>query len=87
MQKITESCFARWMTILSETPGSLLWLLAGDEDVNQHLQGIAEKVASHRNGSYLRRRSRTRNILPVSASPICFWIRSLMALTPRPRMR
>jgi predicted O-linked N-acetylglucosamine transferase (SPINDLY family) len=43
MQKITESCFARWMTILSQTPGSLLWLLAGDEDVNQHLQAIAEK--------------------------------------------
>ncbi|MEJ8309700.1 glycosyl transferase [Agrobacterium larrymoorei] len=43
MQKITESCFARWMTILSETPGSLLWLLAGDEGVNQRLRVLAEQ--------------------------------------------
>ena len=50
MQKITENCFARWMTILSETPGSLLWLLAGDDDVNQRLRDLAEKsgVASDR---------------------------------------
>ena len=43
MQKITENCFARWMTILSETPGSLLWLLAGDEGVNQRLRELAEQ--------------------------------------------
>lgn len=50
MQKITENCFARWMTILSGTPGSILWLLTGDEDVNQRLREIAEKsgVASER---------------------------------------
>ncbi|MCZ4432898.1 glycosyl transferase [Agrobacterium sp. SOY23] len=50
MQKITENCFARWMTILSQTPGSLLWLLTGDEDVNQRLRDIAEKsgVAAER---------------------------------------
>ncbi|MFK3779997.1 glycosyl transferase [Agrobacterium sp. NPDC089420] len=43
MQKITENCFARWMEILSQTPGSLLWLLTGDEDVNQRLRELAEK--------------------------------------------
>lgn len=43
MQKITENCFARWMTILSQTPGSLLWLLTGDEDVNQRLRDVAER--------------------------------------------
>lgn len=43
MQKITETCFARWMTILSETPGSLLWLLAGDESANQRLRELAEQ--------------------------------------------
>ncbi len=43
MQKITENCFARWMTILSQTPGSLLWLLTGDDDVNQRLRDVAEK--------------------------------------------
>ncbi|WCK04763.1 glycosyl transferase [Agrobacterium tumefaciens] len=50
MQKITENCFTRWMTILSETPGSLLWLLTGDEDVNQRLRDLAERsgVASDR---------------------------------------
>ncbi|OCJ17680.1 glycosyl transferase [Rhizobium sp. AC44/96] len=43
MQKITANCFARWMTILSETPGSVLWLLTGDEDVNQRLRETAER--------------------------------------------
>jgi predicted O-linked N-acetylglucosamine transferase (SPINDLY family) len=43
MQKTTANCFARWMKILSETPGSVLWLLMGDEDVNQRLRMLAEK--------------------------------------------
>jgi len=43
MQKITAPCFARWMAILSATPGSVLWLLTGDEDVNQRLRDIAER--------------------------------------------
>lgn len=42
MQKITANCFDRWMTILKETPGSVLWLLADDEGVNQRLRQIAE---------------------------------------------
>jgi predicted O-linked N-acetylglucosamine transferase (SPINDLY family) len=41
MQKITASCFAHWMTILSATPGSVLWLLTGDENVNQRLRQLA----------------------------------------------
>lgn len=44
MQKITANCFARWMKILSETPGSVLWLLTGDEDVNKRLQDTAAKA-------------------------------------------
>ncbi|WP_313617677.1 glycosyl transferase [Agrobacterium sp.] len=43
MQKITESCFDRWMEILSATPGSVLWLLTGDEPVNQRLRELAQK--------------------------------------------
>ncbi|WP_349437876.1 glycosyl transferase [Pararhizobium sp. A13] len=43
MQKITASCFARWMSILSATPGSVLWLLVGDESVNQRLRQAAEQ--------------------------------------------
>jgi predicted O-linked N-acetylglucosamine transferase (SPINDLY family) len=43
MQKITAGCFARWMSILSATPGSVLWLLVGDESVNQRLRQAAEQ--------------------------------------------
>ncbi|MCM2456158.1 glycosyl transferase [Rhizobium sp. CG4] len=43
MQKITENCFGRWMAILKATPGSVLWLLAGDEPVNQRLRQLAEQ--------------------------------------------
>jgi predicted O-linked N-acetylglucosamine transferase (SPINDLY family) len=42
MQKITANLFGRWMNILSETPGSVLWLLADDDGVNQRLRQIAE---------------------------------------------
>jgi predicted O-linked N-acetylglucosamine transferase (SPINDLY family) len=41
MQKITANCFQRWMTILAATPGSVLWLLAGTDDVNARLQRAA----------------------------------------------
>ncbi|OWV97970.1 hypothetical protein [Rhizobium sp. R693] len=43
MQKITAACFARWMTILCATPGSVLWLLSGGEDVDQRLRQAAEQ--------------------------------------------
>ncbi|MGA1803739.1 glycosyl transferase [Rhizobium sp. HT1-10] len=43
MQKITANCFGRWMTILKETPGSVLWLLADDDGVNRRLREEAEK--------------------------------------------
>jgi predicted O-linked N-acetylglucosamine transferase (SPINDLY family) len=42
-QKTTANCFARWMRILSETPGSVLWLLADDDGINQRLRQAAEK--------------------------------------------
>ena len=50
MQKITAACFARWMTILSAVPDSVLWLLGGDDDVNQRLRQIAAQhgVAAER---------------------------------------
>ncbi|MEB2847498.1 glycosyl transferase [Rhizobiales bacterium RZME27] len=44
MQKITADCFARWMKILEDTPGSLLWLLAGEDEVNKRLLAEAEKA-------------------------------------------
>jgi predicted O-linked N-acetylglucosamine transferase (SPINDLY family) len=43
MQKITQQCFGRWMAILSATPGSLLWLLGGDEEANVRLKQMAEQ--------------------------------------------
>ncbi|MGE7369477.1 glycosyl transferase [Neorhizobium sp. NPDC001467] len=44
MQKITAEVFARWMTILNATPGSLLWLLSGEDEVNRRLLAEAEKA-------------------------------------------
>lgn len=41
MQKLTQNCFTRWMTILAETPGSVLWLLTGDEATNIRLRKAA----------------------------------------------
>lgn len=41
MQKITEACFARWMLILKETPGSILWLLGDKESVHERLRKLA----------------------------------------------
>jgi predicted O-linked N-acetylglucosamine transferase (SPINDLY family) len=42
MQKITEATFGQWMKILKEAPGSVLWLLAGSDDVDQRLRKLAE---------------------------------------------
>jgi predicted O-linked N-acetylglucosamine transferase (SPINDLY family) len=41
MQKITPSCFQRWMAILSATPGSVLWLRTGNDGTNQRLRAAA----------------------------------------------
>jgi predicted O-linked N-acetylglucosamine transferase (SPINDLY family) len=41
MQKITATCFTRWMAILSATPGSVLWLRPGNEGANQRLRAAA----------------------------------------------
>ncbi|PZU90055.1 MAG: glycosyl transferase [Shinella sp.] len=42
MQKITEDTFAQWMKILSTTPGSVLWLLSGNDSADQRLRKSAE---------------------------------------------
>ena len=44
MQKITANCFARWMAILTATPGSVLWLLVGDDSVNERVKQMAEQA-------------------------------------------
>ncbi|MGF9693105.1 glycosyl transferase [Rhizobium sp. 0TCS1.26] len=44
MQKITPPCFARWMAILTLTPGSVLWLLTGGDDVDQRLRDAAKSA-------------------------------------------
>jgi len=41
MQKLTRNVFTRWMRILKETPGSVLWLLTGTEDTNKRLRDAA----------------------------------------------
>ena len=41
MQKVTPRCFQRWMTILSQVEGSVLWLLTGNDDTNQRLRDAA----------------------------------------------
>jgi predicted O-linked N-acetylglucosamine transferase (SPINDLY family) len=43
MQKITSQMFECWMTILGQVPGSVLWLLGGDDDTNARLRGLAEQ--------------------------------------------
>ncbi|MFT4182227.1 MAG: glycosyl transferase [Rhizobium sp.] len=42
MQKITQESFSHWMKILLATPGSVLWLLTGGDDVDQRLRKAAE---------------------------------------------
>ncbi|MGF0539003.1 glycosyl transferase [Agrobacterium sp. ES01] len=44
MQKITESTFSQWMTILNATPGSVLWILTGGETVDKRLREIAAQA-------------------------------------------
>nr|WP_264597728.1 glycosyl transferase [Rhodoblastus acidophilus] len=44
MQKLTRTVFTRWMAILRETPGSVLWLLTGTPDTNKRLQDAAAAV-------------------------------------------
>ena len=44
MQKITQETFAYWMKILLATPGSVLWLLTGNNDVDQRLRQTAESA-------------------------------------------
>jgi predicted O-linked N-acetylglucosamine transferase (SPINDLY family) len=41
MQKVTANGFARWMNILREVPGSVLWLLSGEAETNKRLQAAA----------------------------------------------
>ena len=41
MQKLTATMFARWMTILREVPGSVLWLLCGDPETEKRLRSAA----------------------------------------------
>ena len=41
MQKITESVFSRWMTILAQVPDSVLWLLSGDAATHERLRAAA----------------------------------------------
>ena len=41
MQKITANGFARFIAILSATPGSVLWLRTGNEGANQRLRDAA----------------------------------------------
>jgi predicted O-linked N-acetylglucosamine transferase (SPINDLY family) len=38
MQKITALTWQRWMTILFQVPGSVLWLLAGTAETNERLR-------------------------------------------------
>jgi predicted O-linked N-acetylglucosamine transferase (SPINDLY family) len=41
MQKITPRTFERWMTILEQVPGSVLWLLSSSNDADERLRKVA----------------------------------------------
>jgi predicted O-linked N-acetylglucosamine transferase (SPINDLY family) len=41
VQKITSQIFECWITILSQVPASVLWLLGGADDTNARLRGLA----------------------------------------------
>lgn len=43
MQKLTAITFERWMTILGNVPGSVLWLLTGNPDTNARLRQRASE--------------------------------------------
>lgn len=42
VHKITQFTWARWMSILKQVPGSVLWLLEGIETTNARLKELAE---------------------------------------------
>ncbi len=44
MQKINASTFDQWMKILMATPGSVLWLLSGNEKADQRLRQLATEA-------------------------------------------
>lgn len=50
VQKITERVFGRWMTILANVPGSVLWLFTGGDETNARLRerAAARGVAPER---------------------------------------
>jgi predicted O-linked N-acetylglucosamine transferase (SPINDLY family) len=41
MQKITPRIFQRWMTIIGQVPGSVLWILSGTTEINDRLRKAA----------------------------------------------
>lgn len=43
-QKITRFTFQRWMAILQQVPGSVLWLLTSTPDTDARLRGYAEQL-------------------------------------------
>ena len=43
VQKITEPVFKAWMTVLSQVPAGVLWLLGGSEPANARLRQLAER--------------------------------------------
>jgi len=43
-QKITRFTFQRWMAILQQVPGSVLWLLTSSPDTDERLRGYAEQL-------------------------------------------
>jgi predicted O-linked N-acetylglucosamine transferase (SPINDLY family) len=42
LHKITRFTFARWLEILEQTPGSVLWLLSGAETAHDRLRAFAQ---------------------------------------------
>ena len=42
LQKLTSSCFQDWMTIVSQVPDSVLWLLSGPPETNERLRVAAQ---------------------------------------------
>lgn len=50
LQKLTSFTFNRWMSILRQVPDSVLWMLGGTEETNNHLKKLADEqgVASNR---------------------------------------
>ena len=44
LQKLNSAIFGRWMQILAQVDGSVLWLLTGSEAANDRLRGQAEDL-------------------------------------------